>query len=273
MQVRRLSDADQPAVAGLLGSDHVAHAMVWSRLVNHGINRSGGDLWGAWRRGRLRAVTHVSGNLIPAGGDAEAVDSIGEFLARMPRRSASIVGLARDVVPMWSALAPAWGPARDERLSQPLMVALAAPQVEPDSGLRRAEITDAGALYPATVAMFTEEVGVSPLEASSEAAYRARLMWLIRQGRVFCRTDERGVVFKAEIAVATDRVCQVQGVWVRPDQRGRGVGSAAMAAVAHSARAVAPQVSLYVNDYNTAAVAAYRRAGFRQVGTMASVHF
>jgi predicted GNAT family acetyltransferase len=218
-------------------------------------------------------MAHVAGNLIPAGGDSDAVDSIGKFLVRMPRRSASIVGLARDVLPMWSALAPTWGPARDERLSQPLMLAVAQPQVAPDPGVRLAEVDDVRALYPATVAMFTEEVGVSPLEASSEAAYRARLMWLIRQERVFCRMDEHGVVFKAEIAVATDRVCQIQGVWVRPDLRGRGVGSAAMAALVRQARAVAPHVSLYVNDYNAAAVVAYRRAGFRQVGTMASVHF
>lgn len=273
MQVRRLSDADLSAVAALLRDDEVAHCMLWSRLAGHGINRSGGDVWGAHRRGRLRAVAHVAGNVIPAGGDAAAVDSIGQFLARLPRRSAAIVGLARDVQPMWAALGPVWGPARDERLSQPLMLAMAPPTSTPDPGLRRAEIADVDVLFPASVAMFTEEVGVSPLAASSEAAYRARLMWLIRQGRVFCRLDEQGVVFKAEIAAATDRVCQVQGVWVRPDQRGRGVGSAAMAALAINARAVAPQVSLYVNDYNEAALAAYHRAGFRRVGTMASVHF
>jgi predicted GNAT family acetyltransferase len=36
---------------------------------------------------------------------------------------------------------------------------------------------------------------------------------------------------------------------------------------------VAPTVSLYVNDFNTAALATYRRVGFRQVGTFASVLF
>jgi len=36
---------------------------------------------------------------------------------------------------------------------------------------------------------------------------------------------------------------------------------------------VAPTVSLYVNDYNTRAIAAYHRVGFRQVGTFATVLF
>jgi predicted GNAT family acetyltransferase len=47
-----------------------------------------------------------------------------------------------------------------------------------------------------------------------------------------------------------------------------------MAAVVHHARAaLAPTVSLYVNEYNAPARAAYRRAGFREVGAMMSVLF
>ena len=47
-----------------------------------------------------------------------------------------------------------------------------------------------------------------------------------------------------------------------------------MAAVVELARgSLAPVVSLYVNDYNAPARAAYRRAGFREVGTFASVLF
>jgi len=36
---------------------------------------------------------------------------------------------------------------------------------------------------------------------------------------------------------------------------------------------VAPLVSLYVNSYNVAALACYRRVGFRQVGTYATILF
>jgi hypothetical protein len=38
-------------------------------------------------------------------------------------------------------------------------------------------------------------------------------------------------------------------------------------------RTVAPVVSLYVNDYNVPARAAYARVGLRTVGTFASVLF
>jgi hypothetical protein len=47
-----------------------------------------------------------------------------------------------------------------------------------------------------------------------------------------------------------------------------------MAAVVTAALAtLAPVVTLYVNDYNTPARAAYRRAGFTQTGTFMSVLF
>jgi predicted GNAT family acetyltransferase len=82
------------------------------------------------------------------------------------------------------------------------------------------------------------------------------------------------VVFKAEIGAVTPLACQVQGVWVPPELRGRGHAAAGMAAVvAHALRAVAPVVSLYVNDFNVPARAAYRRVGFSEAGTFMSVLF
>ena len=81
-------------------------------------------------------------------------------------------------------------------------------------------------------------------------------------------------MFKAEVGSATPYACQVQGVWVPPELRGRGHASAGMAAVVQAARAtIAPVVSLYVNDFNTPARSAYRRAGFTEVGTFMSVLF
>ena len=86
-------------------------------------------------------------------------------------------------------------------------------------------------LLPASIAMFTEEVGVSPVGPDGGAAYRARVAELIRAGRSFARIEDGQVVFKAEIGAVTPLACQVQGVWVPPELRGRGHATRGMAAV------------------------------------------
>jgi uncharacterized protein len=127
---------------------------------------------------------------------------------------------------------------------------------------------------PACIAMFTEEVGVSPLAGDGGAAYRARVTELIRSGRAFARIEDGQVIFKAEVGAATPLACQVQGVWVNPEFRGRGLAAPGMATVVTEARrAISPVVSLYVNDFNAAARATYHRAGFTEVGEFMSVLF
>jgi predicted GNAT family acetyltransferase len=122
--------------------------------------------------------------------------------------------------------------------------------------------------------MFTEEVGVSPLRTDGGAGYRARVAELIRAGQSLAWIEDGEVLFKAEIGAVSRAACQVQGVWVAPALRDQGIGTAGTAAVVEYARtAIAPVVSLYVNDFNTRARAAYRRVGFRPVGEYASVLF
>ena len=59
-----------------------------------------------------------------------------------------------------------------------------------------------------------------------------------------------------------------------PDRRGEGLATRGMAAVVDIVRReIAPTVSLYVNEWNTPARAAYERVGFAQTATFATVMF
>jgi predicted GNAT family acetyltransferase len=155
-----------------------------------------------------------------------------------------------------------------------MLVIDTAPQVASDPRVRPASLDDIDVLFPASVAMFTEELGISPLVPDGGAAYRRRVAQLIRQGRSLLVIEDGQVLFKAEVGVVADGVAQIQGVWVDPSHRGQHVSEPAMAAVVNLARqSFAPTVSLYVNDFNQAALASYRRVGFRQVGEFATVLF
>ena len=117
----------------------------------------------------------------------------------------------------------------------------------------------------------SEELGVSPLGPNAPS-YRRRIDWLLRSRRAFGIVDGDGrVAFKADLGAISPHTVQVQGVWVRPDLRGRGLATAALAAVFEHALTLAPSVSLYVNDYNAPARRLYARLGMREVATMATV--
>jgi len=274
--VRVLDDRDLPVVLGLLARDPVANVFVQSRVEAAGLQpwRLGAEMWGHVVDGQIAGLCYAGANLVPVDGDESALRAFAERARRQGRRCSSIVGPARLVAPLWQLLEPTWGAARDVRPRQPLMLADAAGEVEPDPLVRRVRTDEVDVLLPASIAMFTEEVGVSPVAADGGALYRARVTELVRTGRSFARIEDGRVIFKAEVGAATRNVCQIQGVWVEPSQRGRGLSIAGMAAVVNECRAsIAPTVSLYVNDFNTPARRAYEHVGFRTVGTFMSVLF
>ncbi|MFI0981958.1 GNAT family N-acetyltransferase [Streptomyces sp. NPDC021093] len=274
---RVLAPGDLGEALALLESEPVNNAFVTSRVQVAGLDpwRLGGEMWGWYEDGRLRSLCYSGANLVPICATPEAVRAFAERARRTGRRCSSIVGPAEATAPLWRLLEPSWGPARDVRAHQPLMVAEALPpDITPDPLVRRIRKDEMETIMPACVAMFTEEVGVSPMAGDGGLLYQARVAELVGAGRSFARIEDGKVVFKAEIGAATPAACQIQGVWVAPEHRGRGLSVSGMTAVLRYALAdVAPVVSLYVNDFNTPARASYRRVGFREVGAFMSVLF
>jgi len=279
-QSARVLDAgDEPAVRDLLATDPVAACMLAARVEVTGTSAAalGAPLWGIGAGRQLDAVCLAGANMIPfarPGVERVAAAAFAERARRAGRRCSTIVGPAGSVLPLWELLAPVWGPARDVRAAQPLLAMQDRPAVEPEPRVRPVRPAELDVLLPAAVAMFTEEVGVSPLRSDGGAGYRARVAELVRAGQSLAWIEDGRVVFKADVGAVSRAACQVQGVWVAPQWRGQGIGQRCTAAVVEHARTtVAPVVSLYVNDYNAAARAAYARVGFEQVGTYASVLF
>ena len=272
---RLLDERDLPSLRVLLDRDPVANCFVSSRVELAGTDpgRLGAELWG-YGGTRLDAACFVGANLVPVGDAPAALSAFADRARRAGRRCSSIVGPAGAVAALWDRLEPYWGPARDVRRTQPLLATSCPPPMRGDPAVRRVRLAELDVLMPACVAMFTEEVGTSPLGTDNGAAYRARVRDLVQTGRSFARIEGGEVLFKAELGAVSARACQVQGVWVNPAYRGQGLGTTGTAAVVTEAlRTVAPVVSLYVNDYNVPARRAYERVGLRTVGTFSSVLF
>jgi predicted GNAT family acetyltransferase len=276
MPVRQFGEAECGLVERLLDRDPYGAAQVAERVAEHGLAwwRADGRLLAYGMRRQPEAACWVGTHLTPVLAGPAAVAAFGELLGGERRGCSSIVGRADAVLGLWDRLRPHWGPERDVRGNQPLLVADAPPAVPADPSVRLVRPDEVDLLFPAAVAMYTEEVGVSPLLGDAGRGYRRRVAELASSRRAYARIVGGEVVFKAELAIVTRHTAQVQGVWVAPDWRGRGIATTAMAAVVRDAlRRVAPTVSLYVNDYNTPARRVYARCGFREVGSFATVLF
>lgn len=271
--VRLLGDTSRAEVERVLESEPIAAAQVVDRVHATGLaGRPDSRVLGYGSRSHLESVCWHGNSLMPVHADAAATRAFAEVAADQPRLCSSLVGEAEAVLDLWQRLGPAWGPARDVRPCQPLLGTWTEPMVPSDPTVRLVRPHEVDLLFPAAVAMYTEEVGASPLTGDGGRDYRRRVADLVRARRAYAKFVGRRVVFKAELAVVTRHTAQVQGVWVAPEWRGRGLGTIAMATVVRDAlRRVAPSVSLYVNDYNHAARTVYARCGFRQLGTFATV--
>jgi predicted GNAT family acetyltransferase len=275
--VRVLGPADRDAALAVCARNPVANAFVASRLLEHrGLAASVGEVWGFVDRGELVSLCWAGANLVPVEATPTALDGFAARARRAGRRCSSILGPADAVLGLWERLERPWWPAREVRGDQPLLALDRDPLVAADPLVRRARPEETDLVVPASAAMFEEEIGFSPIGRDGGVSYRTSVNQLVMSGRTFVRTDPAGpeVVFKADLASVTPQVAQIQGVWVAPRLRGRGLAAPAMAAVVAMTRTeVSPVVSLYVNAYNAPALAAYRRVGFEQVGTFATVLF
>ena len=261
--IRVLGPADLTDFLVLTARDPVVNVFAEhrARTTNLDPRWLGGEVWGHYDdSGRLSAACHV-------------VAFATRALAR-PRTVSTIVGHHQAVETFWGVVGATWGAAREVRWQQPHLVIEGAAQVAGHAEVRRTVRSDFETLYPACVAMYEEEIGISPEDAGGREMYRARVLQLVTRGWSFARFDGDEVVFKAEVACVSPSAAQVQGVWVPPDRRGEGLATSGLAAVVEAVRRdIAPAVSLYVNEWNGPARRVYDRLGFRETARFSTIMF
>jgi ribosomal protein S18 acetylase RimI-like enzyme len=270
LQVRPLGREDQALALAALARNPVRDVFIASRILHDGALTSLGPspLWGAFDAAdELRGLLHVGPNLVPATDDLEACEALATAAGGLyPTRM--LVGERTTVELLWAMIGAAYPAPREVRRRQ-LVYALdpdrlpSDPHARPPGRARLAERSDEDRVLRLSAAMYTEEMGENPM-ARDPDGYRRRVRMLISRGWTYVYEVRGQLHFKMDVGCASDRTAQIQGVYVPPDLRGRGVATTAMTACCALAFARHPNLSLYVNDFNTPAVALYERLGFHR---------
>lgn len=131
---------------------------------------------------------------------------------------------------------------------------------EYDLRLARAEELEQVAKAQAEVAEI--ECGVNPMDRDREG-FLKRVMRRIEQGRVFVVFEGDKLIFKADIIAETDAVAYLEGVYVDPDSRGKGISSKCLSRLCVELLGRVQNVCLLSNVEFKGAHKAFMKAGMR----------
>lgn len=129
-------------------------------------------------------------------------------------------------------------------------------------GLRLATLEDLDLVVPVHARLAFEESGVNPLE-TDEAGFRSRCARRIEKGRVWVWVDAGKLIFKVDIIAETPDCIYLEGIYVNPEERGKGYGLRCLSQLSRSLLMRTNSICLLVNENNKEIHGFYEKAGYK----------
>jgi len=129
------------------------------------------------------------------------------------------------------------------------------------AGLRVATMDELDLIVPAHAQIAFDESGIDPLLVDPEG-FRKRCARRIEMGQSWVLVENGRLLFKAEVVTDTPETIYLEGIWVDPPERGKGIGSRCMSQLSRSFLMRSNSVCVLVNERFKSAQAFYKKAGF-----------
>ncbi len=140
------------------------------------------------------------------------------------------------------------------------------------SGLRPATQEDLEHVVGAQASMALETSGVDPLQ-KDPVGFRERYLRRIEKGRVWVLIKNDRLVFKTDVIADTPEATYIEGVYVRPEERGKGIGRDCVSALGKIFLQRTKAIYLFVEQENTQTQAFYLNLGFSIGGQYDLLYF
>lgn len=223
-------------------------------------------------RGRITGLVYFGAQLVLAADDEAALDALA-VETRKHRALRSFVGPKDEVDGLWARVRGWHAAPAIVRPVQPLYALErgAVAQIEDVPEVRRATEDEAELVAEHSARMILGELGYDPRAA--RASFTAAVRHAVAKGWWWVWIDGGALRFQCNVGPRSAATAQIQGVWTPEDARGRGYATRGLAAAARRLLETEASLSLYVNDFNAAAIALYERVGFRRVGAFTTYLF
>src|SRR5829696_1559912 len=138
--------------------------------------------------------------------------------------------------------------------------------------LRPATQSDLEHVVRAQAAMALETSGVDPLK-KDPVGFRNRYLRRIEKGRVWVLMKNDRLVFKTDIIADTPEATYIEGVYVSPEERGKGIGRNCVSALGRILLQHTRAMYLFVEQENTRTHSFYLNLGFNVGGQYDLLYF
>jgi uncharacterized protein len=215
------------------------------------------------RAGRLQGVALI-GHVIMIETSSNTALELFAQLAQERQHAHVIVGEQDKVNRFWRYYSPAGQPPR-LMTSMALFEQRQPAELHDSVKLRKATLCDIETLIPVHARMTFEECGVDPM-LRDPLGYLQRVARRIRQGRVWLLKEQDRLIFKADVVSFTPEQVYIEGVYVAPEERGKGQAGRFISQLGQRLLAETKSVCLLVKEENQRAQACYRHAGYAERG-------
>lgn len=268
MRIERLMSGEERQVIEFLNRQPLKNLQMTGLILDNGLEnaRNRGAFYGCFDDGYLIGVALV-GHWVFLSGGLETV-SIFARIARFLHRQEVRIVLGEEVLVNEFARVFADAARQHEAHPDEAKLLLSVNRLEEETpeieGLRPAEAAEADEVAHVHALTCMELIGVDPMQQDASrfaACVRAR----IGMGRVWIVRDERGIGFKTDIASETEQGVYLEGIWMRPDLRGHGLGTHALRSLCRRLLRRRQVVCLFSDAANARVNAFYQRVGFNTV--------
>lgn len=217
----------------------------------------------------------VTGLVVLGRAEVETLSRIAEFLDRSKIAPTRIISRAETVLELHRRmmdLSPRWGRIRAEFPESGMALEREALAAESEPALRMARIEEAEAVAAGSVRAMNEEIGIDSSEREFARLVRSKAD-LIERNRYYVVEEDGEILFQAYLSARLPQAAQVQGVWVPPEHRNRGLATRCLAEMCRRCFESSDSIVLRVQNRNLPAVRVYEKVGFSHFLDYRSIWF